>query len=451
MNLFLNNHQNKYKPENIIRLFFPDIKLLQSRKRDRLEEDFFYFRQSSTRLFAVIHQDGKNEVALKKSRDIEKFLYEFLCDSTGRVQPWGMLNGVRPLWLYRQRAAAGMTHPEISQQLHEDFDVSDQKIDLLRRCYETQLTMPIERNVEKYYSLYVSIPYCPSRCRYCSFISMSSNDNDEIELYLKLLLEELSEISESVDQKLLSIYVGGGTPSVLSSSQLERLLSHLNSRFKPLQEFTLEAGRPDSTDLSKLRIMKEQGVDRISINPQTFCDNTLRAIGRHHSADDILRCFEEARKVGHNNINMDLIAGLPTDTVNGFQRSLNETLRLAPENITVHSFTKKSGSHLSQGDFAAHDGLTEMMRLRDELLYQNGYNPYYIYRQKKTPSNLENVGYAKSGYECLYNVYMMDEMHNVISAGAGGVTKYVTGARDSIKRVFHPKYPKEYINLRQQP
>ncbi len=442
MELFFKHHDEKYKPENIIRLFFPDIKLRHTRRRGN---DYLYYRHTKTRVFILFVRDGKKQVLFTQGEP-EKTLYEFLSEQTGRVLPWGMLNGVRPLWLYRQRALAGKNHLEISKELATDYEVSQPKIDLLRRCFDTQNGMSLSGERDDY-SLYVSIPYCPSRCRYCSFISMSSNDTAEISLYLDLLLEELTEISRAITRPPLTVYVGGGTPSVLSAGQLKRLLSHINELLRPTREFTLEAGRPDCTDREKLRVLKEYAVDRISINPQTFNDDTLQSIGRLHTAADIYRCFNEARELGHDNINMDLIAGLPGDTPEGFIHSLRETINLAPNSITVHSFTKKTGSHLSQEQLAPQTDAVEMASVRDKLLEQNGYSPYYIYRQKKTPSGLENVGYAQRGYECLYNVYMMDELHNVISAGAGGVTKYVSGER-KIKREFHAKYPKEYIEAR---
>ncbi len=447
MNLFIKTYLTKYKPENIIRLFYPDIKLLNARHAG---EEFIFFRQTKRKLFVALRMDGVTLSDSSTSEDTERFLYDFLRSTTKKPQPWGMLCGVRPLWLYRQRMLNEREHNDIKNELITQFDVSEEKVELLRRCYDTQLSMPIERQEKNAYSLYISIPYCPSRCRYCSFISMSANDREEIELYLKLLLKEMEEIASSVEKPPLSVYIGGGTPTILSAFQLERLLSEVNRLFSPSQEFTVEAGRPDSIDGDKLKVMKVYGVDRISINPQTFNNDTLKAIGRLHTAQDIINCFELARSLGHENINMDLIAGLPTDTFEGFKYSLAETITLGPQSITVHSFTRKSGSHLSRELLSNDNDMQRMMTVRDELLYGEGYSPYYIYRQKKTPSNLENVGYAKKGFECLYNVYMMDELHDVISAGAGGVTKFVEPNRTGIKRIFHPKYPKEYIASRQK-
>ncbi len=440
MRLFLHNHATKYKAENIIRLFFPDIELCHGRRNG---DSYIYFRASNSRLFLAIVSAKGRRVVVDAQGDTEQFLYAILKEYTGETPPWGMLCGVRPLWLYRQRIATGLSPKQTMHRLEDEFDVSPSKALLLKNCYETQQGMDIKRGVDRY-SLYLSIPYCPSRCRYCSFISMATNSKKEIGQYVAILISELKEIAAEMQGTTLeTIYIGGGTPTVLEHGLLQALLNSINELFPHRREFTVEAGRPDCTDREKLRIIKQAGVDRISINPQTFCDDILKGIGRHHTADDVRQCFYDARQEGLVNINMDLIAGLPGDNAEGFLYSLKQTLALNPESITVHSFTKKSGSMLSGGDFAANPDLLKMMIYRDELL--EGYNPYYIYRQKKTPANLENVGYAKPGFECLYNVYMMDELHTVVSAGAGGVTKYVQENRSNIKRKFHPKYPAEYI------
>ncbi len=440
MRLFLKDYINKYKVENIIRLFYPNIELCQTKRNG---DNYIYHRSRGNKVFLAIKKQGVVSARLAYSDNIEEFIYSFLKDYTAIKPPWGLLCGVRPLWLYRKRVEGGMTDSQAIDDLVTSFDVSQNKADLLKRCYETQNKMNIEKNIN-HYSLYISVPYCPSRCKYCSFISMASNNKKEMKRYIELLINELEGISINYAEKeLQTIYIGGGTPTAIEPGLLRELMRAVNEFFPSRREFTVEAGRPDCTDAEKLKIIKQAGADRISINPQTFCNDVLTTIGRHHTAEDFLRCYNEAKEQGHNNINMDLIAGLPGDSVEGFLFSLQECLKLNPKSITVHSFTKKSGSMFSGGDFSANPDIEQMMKLRDEMLCE--YNPYYIYRQKKTPANLENVGYAKSGYECLYNVYMMDELHTVISAGAGGVTKHVEESRSGIKRVFHPKYPVEYI------
>ncbi len=455
MNLYLRDHAGKYAPENIIRIFFPVIRLLQG-KRDATEKNYIYYRRNKRRFFLCYVADGEKKTAFSRAdvefdndehKDItpeQRFIYNFLKEITGTEQPWGMLCGVRPLFLYRRRRDRGLTADETRKLLQTRYDVSENKAELLRRIYETQERMPLARSLTNY-SLYISIPYCPSRCRYCSFISMESPQNDERERYVEKLCRELATVKATANEKKLSlftIYIGGGTPTSLETKELYRLLDFVNHNFSAPLEFTVEAGRPDCTTYEKLELLKQAGVTRISVNPQTFNDEILNIIGRRHSANDVVKCFENARKVGHDNINMDLIAGLPHDTLGSFTKSLERTLALLPESITVHSFTKKSGSFYSLGDFAPNSDLYRMTDVRDELLAD--YNPYYIYRQKKTPANLENVGYAKKGYESLYNVYMMDELHTVLSAGAGAVTKFVEENR-TITRNFHSKYPREYM------
>ncbi len=442
MQLFLHDRDKKYAAENIIRIFFPDITLTADKNR---RGDFVYFREGKRRKFVCYNKGEVMHIAYTRAEDTERFLYDFFVTHTGVKPPWGLLCGVRPLWLYRKRRESGMDAQQTATDMVQSYDVDDDKLAILKSCYDTQQRMQIERR-EGFYSLYISIPYCRSRCRYCSFISMSGENETEKAVYLQYLHRELEEIAaQAIFQKLklLTIYIGGGTPTAISEQQLYDLLQCVNDNFKPLQEFTVEAGRPDCTNVEKLRILKQAGVDRISVNPQTFDDNILQGIGRAHSAADTVRCYEQARAQGHDNINMDLIAGLPGDTAAGFERSLRATLDLAPDSITVHSFTKKSGSFLSK-QLLPYGEIAQMAAVRDKLM--TNYEPYYIYRQKKTAENLENVGYAKHGKECLYNVYMMDELHTVLSAGAGAVTKYVCDGR-KIKRKFNPKYPQEYILL----
>ena len=305
-------------------------------------------------------------------------------------------------------------------------------------------------------SVYAGIPFCPSRCSYCSFVSRTVGDKSSRALvapYVDCLCKELAATRAAADAAHLSIktlYIGGGTPTSVNAQQLRQLMGTMAEQFDlpALEEFTVEAGRPDCTDEEKLRIIKEYGATRISINPQTFSDEVLRNIGRRHTAQDILDCYRTARRVGHDNINMDLIAGLPGDTVEGFRHSLQTAIDLDPENITVHTLTLKRASNLVVEHRAADYADVAAMVESCELLEKAGYRPYYLYRQKGTLQNLENVGWCKPGYECLYNIYIMEEVHTILSAGAGGSTKLVApGARHgNIERIFNYKYPTEYID-----
>ena len=269
--------------------------------------------------------------------------------------------------------------------------------------------------------------------------------------YLEALCNEVRAIrdqAEGCGLNLKTVYIGGGTPTALSADGLRKLMGTVAECFdlSKLEEYTVEAGRPDCTDAEKLAVLKEYGATRISINPQTFSDEVMARIGRKHSAADILRCFEEARAAGHDNINMDLIAGLPGDTVEGFEKSLATAISLSPENITVHTLTLKRASNLVIGHADSDYGDVAAMLEKCSALSEAGYRPYYLYRQKGTLQNLENTGWCKPGKEGYYNIYIMEEVHSILSAGAGGSTKLVQPGGDKIQRIFNYKYPAEYIN-----
>lgn len=304
----------------------------------------------------------------------------------------------------------------------------------------------------KTYSLYIGIPFCPSRCSYCSFVSCNlDRDRKLVQPYVDCLCREVEAIRDEADEaglKLCSIYIGGGTPTSLSAAQLRQLMGTVRDCFdlSAIVEYTVEAGRPDCTDAEKLAVIKEYGATRISINPQTFSDEVLANIGRRHSAQDILDCYAEARAAGHDDINMDLIAGLPGDTVEGFEKSLRQAIALDPENITVHTLTLKRASRIVIEDQKENDYADVAAMLEKcHLLAEAGYRPYYLYRQKNTLQNLENVGWCKPGHEGYYNIYIMEEVQTILSAGAGGSTKLVADGGKRMQRIFNFKYPTEYI------
>ena len=304
----------------------------------------------------------------------------------------------------------------------------------------------------KTYSLYIGIPFCPSRCSYCSFVSCNlDRDRKLVQPYVDCLCKEVAEIraqAECAGLTLCSIYIGGGTPTSLSAAQLRQLMGTVRENFdlSKVVEYTVEAGRPDCTDAEKLAVIKEYGATRISINPQTFSDAVLANIGRKHSAQDILDCYADARRAGHEDINMDLIAGLPGDTVEGFEHSLRQAIALQPENITVHTLTLKRASRIVIEDQKENDYADVAAMLEKcHLLAEAGYRPYYLYRQKNTLQNLENVGWCKPGHEGYYNIYIMEEVQTILSAGAGGSTKLVADGGKRMQRIFNFKYPNEYI------
>ena len=384
-----------------------------------------------------------------------KMLYQFLQRQTGIRPPWGMMTGVRPVRIIHDMRAAGATEQQIEDRFIGHFDCTRQRFDMAKRIADLQRPI-LEAARPMDCSLYAGIPFCPSRCSYCSFVSRTVGDKATralVQPYVDCLcreLETMRQVAADCSLDVKTLYIGGGTPTSLSADQLRQLMGKLAGLFDlgRLQEYTVEAGRPDCTDYEKLCVLKEYGATRISINPQTFSDQVLKNIGRKHTARDILDCFAAARRAGHGNINMDLIAGLPGDTVEGFRKSLKTAISLEPENITVHTLTLKRASNLVvEHRAAAYDDVARMLE-SCALLEQAGYVPYYLYRQKGTLQNLENIGWCKPGYEGLYNIYIMEEVHTILSAGAGGSTKLVQpGVRHArIERIFNYKYPTEYID-----
>ena len=302
-------------------------------------------------------------------------------------------------------------------------------------------------------SLYVGIPFCPTRCSYCSFVSASVEKSLKmIEPYLEVLLQEITEAAQMVKDtglKIKSFYMGGGTPTTLSAVQMDRLLKHLNKNFdlSNCVEYCIEAGRPDTIDRDKLQVLLDNGADRISVNPQSMEDHVLRAIGRRHSAEDICRIMELVTQMNFPHVNMDLIAGLPEDTPEGFRKTLDKCLTFGADNITVHTLSLKKGSRILLEGSRIPDAqaVAEMLDYADPTLRSHGFDPYYLYRQKYMSGSFENVGWCKPGAEGLYNIYIMEELHSILSLGAGGSTKMVDPVAGRIERVFHAKFPQEYI------
>ena len=301
-------------------------------------------------------------------------------------------------------------------------------------------------------SLYVGIPFCPTRCAYCSFVAQSVEKSFSlVEPYLEALFDEITAAGQLVRDlglNVKSFYMGGGTPTTLTADQMDRLLTKLeqNFDFNGLAELTIEAGRPDTIDEEKLRVLRAHNTTRVSINPQTMEDNVLAAIGRRHTADNIRRAMEQVRAAGFPHVNMDLIAGLPEDTPEGFARSLDEVISMGADNITVHTLSLKKGSRimLEGSRIPGADEVAQMLDYADPTLRKHGFAPYYLYRQKYMSGSFENVGWTKPGGTGLYNIYIMEELHSILSLGAGGSTKMVGGGQ--IRRAFNAKYPREYID-----
>lgn len=461
MNLYVKNHNFHFELENLTRLFFPNEKITVIRDFSEPQPPYIYTEVSDEITISVnIGSFNKSETAVKKLADDDnelvsaQLLYKLLCDFTGLTQPWGILTGVRPVKLLR-RLAEESSEEQAVKKFEKDFFVSNEKIALSRETEHNERKI-LELSKPESFSLYVGIPFCPSRCSYCSFVMASIERAEKlIEPYTKLLCEEIkrtADIANKLGLRLETVYFGGGTPTTLSAEQLDTVLRTVNNSFdmSTCREFTVEAGRPDTIDIAKLFALKENKVDRISINPQTVNDEVLKTIGRKHTAQQFFDAFELARKCGFDNINTDLIAGLPTDTPESFKNSLDSIVRLNAECITVHTLCMKRASRLTtEGvtlDLQQARDAREMLAYTQNILGQNEYIPYYMYRQSRMVGNLENVGWSKKGFESLYNVYVMDETHTILACGSGGVTKLKRNNPDYLERIFNFKYPYEYID-----
>ena len=371
-------------------------------------------------------------------------------DLLGISPAWGSLTGVRPakvaLSLIREGGKA-----KAERELQELYCVQPARARLAIAAADAGIRAAAELEPNDI-SLYVGIPFCPTRCAYCSFVAQSVEKSFSlVEPYLEALFDEITAAGQLVREMGLNIksfYMGGGTPTTLTAGQMDRLLSKLeqNFDFGNLAELTIEAGRPDTIDEEKLRVLRAHNTTRISINPQTMEDNVLAAIGRRHTADDIRRAMEQVRRADFPHVNMDLIAGLPEDTPEGFARSLDEVISMGADNITVHTLSLKKGSRITlEGSrIPGAEEVAEMLDYADPTLRKNGFAPYYLYRQKYMSGSFENVGWTKPGGTGLYNIYIMEELHSILSLGAGGSTKMVGGGQ--IRRAFNAKYPREYID-----
>lgn len=373
---------------------------------------------------------------------------------TENTSPWGILTGIRPAKIATKLLLEGMSKEQAAEHFVKEYGTSLKKAQLAVEVADIEL--PIRKNMsEKGVSIYIGIPFCPTRCLYCSFVTCGTKQAAKLtDKYVEALKKEISYVADIVSangSEIETVYIGGGTPTTLSASLLEDLLTHTENSFdlSRCKEFTVEAGRPDTVDKDKLMTLKRHNVDRISINPQTMNLDTLHTIGRAHTPEQIEVAFNLARQCGFDNINMDVIAGLPGENLDMFKYTLEKVEDLSPENTTVHVMSIKRSSRLHEyiEDYQLCDSetVTEMVDFAYDFMKSRGKNPYYMYRQKNQLGNLENVGYSKPGFENLYNVYIMEEIQTIISLGCGGVTKTVDRSCDRIERIFNVKEPKDYI------
>lgn len=461
------NHEFKYELEKVLRLFMPFQKFEFHNSGDETEGVYTarFIGENTTDLVVCLNTD---QTHLKKTAQIDnnisnfddeceltlaKLLYSCLVELTGYKAEWGIVTGIRPVRLL-ERLEELYGKAGAVDYLKDSLYVSDDKIKLTQACLAKEDKI-IRSSRPKDFSLYVSIPFCPSRCSYCSFVSHSVEQAQKlIPEYIELLCREIeytAAISKRIGLNLRTVYIGGGTPTSLTAEQLLKVMTAIKENFDvfSVEEYTVEAGRPDTVTREKLEVIKKFGATRISINPQTTNDEVLKAVGRRHSAKDTVDAFRLAREVGFDNINMDLIAGLTGDTPESFKNSVDELISLNPENITVHTLSMKRASNMTKQSmfFGLSEGkpVAEMVKYAKTALEAAGIYPYYMYRQGKTVGNLENVGYSKEGYEGIYNIFIMDETHTILACGASAVTKMRQPGTNRIERIFNYKYPYEYI------
>ncbi len=463
---------NKYYVQSLCMLFFPGAKFSEGEEEGRgVPVVQVSLREADTGVeaFASIKVDKK----MKTGSRFEKYKKNYTSARTakiaigiavfeagkrffGTVPPWGILTGVRPAKIAAEMIDAGMDFDNVKKVLEKEYFLNQKKSALVTEIATVEKEI-IDSTDEDACSVYISIPFCPSRCAYCSFVSYATPRLISlIPEYLERLKNDIDRMFDTIQQvgkKVVTLYIGGGTPTVLNEHQLEDLLSKITSRvdFGVLKEFTLEAGRPDTITKEKLDIAAKYGVTRVSINPQTLNDNVLKQIVRKHTAADFYNAYNIAKESDIKCINTDLIAGLPGDTFPGFSKTLDSILKLSPDNLTVHTFCVKKAADILRynSDIYSRGGGDTPKSVSYALVKTKnaGYVPYYIYRQKNTVGNLENVGYAKPGTEGLYNIYIMEDVHSVFACGAGGVTKLISKKDKKMKRIAFPKYPYEYLDM----
>lgn len=400
---------------------------------------------------------GKEEYRERK-QVANRALLQLLEEVTGIRQPWGILTGVRPSKLLHQMLREGCSPDEASLILERDYRLMPHKIQLLREIVARQTAaLPDLYELDGEVSLYIGIPFCPTKCAYCTFPAFAiQGRNGSVEEFLAGLHEEVEAVGAWLAHQGLpvtTIYFGGGTPTSITARQMEDLFVKMKNvipGYEEVRELTVEAGRPDTLDGEKLELLRRWEVDRISINPQSFQEDTLKLIGRHHTVKETLEKYKLARSMGLNNINMDLIIGLPGEGLETFRHSLQVMEELRPESLTVHTLSFKRGSHMTRNPekykTAGREGIAEMVKEARAWTRWRGYVPYYLYRQKNILGNQENVGYAFPGEESLYNIIIMEERQTIIGMGCGAVSKIIPPGTGRIQRFPSPKVPQVYID-----
>ena len=457
MNLTLIGHEDRYAVEQLQMALFPEnpegtaVSAL-SRGKTWLTATAKITLNGKT-VSAARRLKADEETVRLRRRILQQSYYLAAIQLLDRKPAWGALAGVRPTKITTKHLLEGGSPTSADRLMRDVYYVTPERRQLAVDCSESTVKAVSLMDKDDL-SVYVGIPFCPTRCSYCSFVSRTvGKKTDLLDKYLAALEREIqvtARLMKESGKHLLTLYIGGGTPSILSTPQMIHLLDTLRESFDFSRciEFTVEGGRPDTLDLEKLRAIREHGADRMSINPQTMEDSVLRACGRPHTGADVIRAYRQAEEAGFSAINMDLIAGLPTDDFDGFRRSLDAVASLNPANITVHTLALKKGADL----FEKREGLSTAEEVSRMVDYSNAtlrnlsYKPYYLYRQKYMSGSFENVGWSREGLDCLYNIYMMEELHTIVSLGGGGMNK-VNLPDGTLQRFHNPKFPEQYIEM----
>ena len=465
----LNKADFEYDIHSLVKAFFPAEEVLVTAEEKQVDEGISfrlavtYETELDQIRFDIIEDDtviqsAKTDVDFADRKEtknkLKQALYQLLEAYSGQTLPWGTLTGIRPTKIPMSMLEEGKSEEEITSYMKETYFASDEKIDLSIQVAQRELELLQKIDYENGYSLYIGVPFCPSTCLYCSFtsypIGLWSKRVDE---YLDALEKEIDFTAEKFrDKHLNSIYIGGGTPTTLSPEQLDRLITKIENSFdfSHLLEFTVEAGRPDSITEEKLLALRKHHISRISINPQTMKQETLELIGRHHTVQQTIDSFRLARSLGFDNINMDLIVGLPEESLEDVENTMKQLMELKPDNLTVHSLAVKRAARLRM-QREEYEGLHmentwDTIALTAEYAQKMGLEPYYLYRQKNMAGNFENVGYARPGCAGVYNILIMEEKQTIMALGAGATTKFVMDGGSRIERVANVKDVTNYLD-----
>lgn len=458
----LNEPNFEYDIHSLIKAFYPEENVSVTAEEKKYEEPVtanieIKYQETSIQIVwkeaNLIHEfevDASDRAETKNK--LKQELYQLLSKQKGEKLPWGTLTGIRPTKIPMKLMEEGKSRNEIKSYMQETYFASDEKIELSMDIAERELELLKKLDYENGYSLYIGIPFCPTTCLYCSFTSYPlSGWRNRVDMYLDALEHEIDYVAAKFYHKHLnSIYIGGGTPTTLEPYQLDRLIRKIKCSFdlSHCLEFTVEAGRPDSITREKLEVLKKWGISRISINPQTMKDETLKLIGRHHTVAQTVESYQMARELGFDNINMDLILGLPEETLEDVKNTMEQIAELKPDNLTVHSLALKRAARLNmfKEDYKDYKMVNtkEHMNLVASYAEELGLAPYYLYRQKSMAGNLENVGYASAGKAGVYNILIMEEKQTIVACGAGTVTKRVYGD-GRLERCDNVKDVSQYI------